>query len=310
MRKVPLLSIALTPMSADDAVRLARGLSVLTAEDPTVTWRPLPSGDVVVGAIGELQLEIVVDRLKREFEVSAFVDRPRIGYTETVTREANGEMKYAKQALRQYAHVKLTVHPCKRGSGNWFENNLTGESIPAEYVPAVQAGIEEALDAGVLAGYPVQDIKVVLHDGSWHDVDSTDAAFRMAAGLALQDALKKATPIVLEPVMRIHLEVADDYKDDVVQGLVKRRVRLEVLEQRHQTVVIDGVGRLADLFGYAPELRATTHDRGSYTLSLHGYEPAPPRPDDEERGGLGVREPMHPRPSPRAGNIALPLDEA
>jgi elongation factor G len=290
-----------------DAERMTHGLKVLTAEDPTISARLLPTGEVVVGAIGELQLEIVVDRLKREFAVSATIERPRIGYTETVTREADGEMKYQTRAPGQYAHVKLRVHPRERGSGYLFENNLIGAAIPAEYVPAVEAGIERALEAGVLAGYPVQDIKVVLHDGSWHDVDSTAAAFRIAAGLALQDALKKANPIVLEPLMRVLVTAPNEFKDAVLQSYAGRRVQPLRAVQQRETLFLVLRAPLAAMLGYAADLRERTLGRASVRMSFDTYEPLQPADDD---GAHGVREPLHPRPSPRSGSIALPLDEA
>ena len=307
MRAVPLLSIAVMPRSPADAERMARALDVLKAEDPTISARTRPSGETIVGAIGELQLEIILDRLAREFEVSATVERPQVGYIETVTREADGEMLYRSGTPAQYAHVKLTVHPRERGGGYLFENNLIGGTIPAEYLPAVQAGIEEALDGGVLAGHPVQDIGVVLYDGSWHDGDSTAAAFHVAAGLALRDALKKGNPIVLEPLMRVFISAPTTLKDAVVASLKDRRARVVGAQQRDDTLLLDVSAPLAGMHGYGADLRARTHGLGSFRISFDRYEPLQPADDD---GVHGVREPLHPRPTPRSGSIALPLDEA
>jgi elongation factor G len=304
----PLLSLTLQPHSTADAERLTRGLDALMREDPTIRVRTdSASGKVVIGAIGERQLDIIVDRLARAFEVSADISGIEVGYTETVTREAGGEIKYTTTAPPQYAHVKLTVYPVERGSGHVFENLLVGEAIPTDFWPAVEAGVEDALEAGVLAGYPVQDVRVVLYDGSWHDVDSSAAAFRSAASMALREALRKANPVVLEPLMRVLISAPSGFKASVHESFAGRRAQPVSVAVRDGTLIMDVRAPLAAMLGYAGDLRQRTRGLGTFRMSFDRYEPLQPADEDDAHG---VREPLHPRPSPRSGSISLPLDEA
>ena len=314
MEHAPLLSVTLTPYTPADAERLAQGLSVLLAEDPTLSARPGPEPDeTTIGVIGELQLDIVVHRLAREFGVTAAIGRPQVEYRERVTRHAEGEIKYGRSspAIPEYAHVKVRVAPRGAEEGNVVNDEILEGTIPAAFMPAVYEGVADALNTGVLAGYPLADVEVTIFDGTYHDVDSTASAFRLATLLAVHDAVQKARPILVQPIMRIEVSLPSRDHEDVVRGLLRRGASLQMLEEEPQWSRIYALVPLSNLFGYAAELQAETRGRGTVTTTCHCYDTVTPRDDDDEkRGGLGVREPLHPRPAPRSGHVALPLEEA
>jgi elongation factor G len=235
MSATGLLSLAVRPKTKADQDRLREGLRTLLAEDPTIRVKTdQATGEVVVGGMGELHLEVIVDRLKREFNVEARVGRPQIAYKETVSRPAEGEMKYVEQSdgRGQYAHAKIRLYPGEPGSGYVFENEVAGGTIPKEFINPIDEGIREALTRGVLAGYAVDDVRIVLYDGSYHEGDSSERAFKIAGSMAFHDAAKKAKPVLLEPVMRIRVSVPHEHTGDVVGNLGRRRGHIESQEDR------------------------------------------------------------------------------
>jgi elongation factor G len=260
------------------------GLQKLMAEDPTFRVKTdQATGEVVIAGMGELHLEIIVDRLKREFNVEASVGRPQVAYKETLTRPADGEMKYAKQTggRGQYGHVKIHLFPGQPGSGYKFENEIIGGSIPKEYIKPVDEGIKEALTRGVLAGYPVDDVRIVLYDGSYHDVDSSEMAFKIAGSMAFQDAAKKAKPVLLEPVMRVEVVVPKEHMGDVMGNLSSRRGQIQSQEDRGGTQIINARVPLSEMFGYATDLRSRTQGRATYSMHFDRYEQAPNNVSEE-----------------------------
>jgi len=307
--QTPLLSIAIVPKTPDDRKKLERGLGWLMSEDPAIALKSDPSsGAFVVFCAGELHLEVVVDRLKREFGVSAMVGRPQVAYWETVTLEADGEMKYARRVdgRSHYGHVKLTVHPGAPGSGIVFENAILHGAIPQPFIGPIEEGIRERLSRGIVAGYPIDDVRVVIGDGSYHDLDSSDFAFRTAAALALEQALKRARPVLLQPMMRVEVNAPREHLAAIVGDLTVRSARIDSGEEREGTVVVTACAPLAELFGYATALRAQTFGRGAYTMRFDGYEPFEP-PDEAggDRDSL-VRAPLGHPPTRNVSSIALP----
>jgi elongation factor G len=280
----PVISLAIEPKTKSDQEKLGTGLAKLMAEDPTFRVKTdEQTGQVVIEGMGELHLEIIVDRLKREFSVEASVGKPQVAYKETLTRAADGEMKYAKQTggRGQYGHAKIHVYPGEPGTGYVFENEIVGGSIPKEYIKPVDQGIKEALSRGVLAGYPIDDVRVVLYDGSYHDVDSSELAFKVAGSMAFQDAAKKARPVLLEPIMRVEVVVPKEYMGDVMGDLASRRGRIQSQEDRGGTQIVSARVPLSEMFGYATDLRSRTQGRATYSMHFDRYEPAPPDVSDE-----------------------------
>jgi len=280
----PVISLAIEPKSKGDQEKLGLGLSKLMAEDPTFRVNTdEQTGQVVIRGMGELHLEIIVDRLKREFGVEASVGKPQVAYKETLTRPADGEMKYAKQTggRGQYGHVKIHVLPAEPGTGYVFENKIVGGVIPKEYIKPVDEGIKEALTRGVLAGYPVDDVKIELYDGSYHEVDSSEMAFKIAGSMAFQDAAKKAKPVLLEPIMRVEVVVPKDYLGDVMGDLSSRRGRIQSQEDRGGTQIINARVPLSEMFGYATDLRSRTQGRATYSMHFDRYEQAPSNVSEE-----------------------------
>lgn len=310
MQEPALLSIALSPRTDADRKNLARGLQKLMAEDPTLRTEDGPSsGEVIVAATGELQLEIVLDRLKREFDVEAGVGRPQVAYKEAFTRSAEGEMKYAKQAdgRGHYAHVRIRLHPGEAGSGYVFENRIAGGAIPDEFIPSVEESIRESLTCGVLDGHPVDDVRIELYDGSYHDIDSSEAAFRIAAALAFRDAARKAGPVLLEPVMQVDVSVAEEYVNDVMANLSGRRGRIQSRDNRGWTQTIRAQVPLSEMNAYASDLRSRTRGGGTFVMHFSHYQPVH-RPE-EGTHGVFVRTPRGPLPKPRSSQVALPEPE-
>jgi elongation factor G len=280
----PVISLAIEPKTKSDQEKLGVGLSKLMGEDPTFRVKTdQQTGQVVISGMGELHLEIIVDRLKREFNVEASVGKPQVAYKETLTRPADGEMKYAKQTggRGQYGHVKIHLYPGEPGTGYIFENEIVGAAIPKEFIKPVDEGIKEALTRGVLAGYPIDDVRIELYDGSFHDVDSSEMAFKIAGSLAFQDAAKKAKPVLLEPVMRVEVVVPKDYMGDVMGDLASRRGRIQSQEDRGGTQIINARVPLSEMFGYATDLRSRTQGRATYSMHFDRYEQAPQNVSEE-----------------------------
>jgi len=278
------LWLTIDPVTRADRDKLDAGLRALMAEDPTLEVRAdSRTGQVIVAGMGELHLEIIVDRLKREFSVEASVGKPQVAYKETLTRAADGEMKYAKQTggRGQYGHVKIHLYPGEPGSGYVFENETKGGSIPKEYIKPVDEGIKEALTRGVLAGYPIDDVRIELYDGSFHEVDSSEMAFKIAGSMAFQDAAKKAKPVLLEPIMRVEVVVPKDYMGDVMGNLASRRGQIQSQEDRGGTQIIQSRVPLSEMFGYATDLRSRTQGRATYSMHFDRYEPAPQNVSEE-----------------------------
>jgi len=280
----PVISLAIEPKTKADQEKLGQGLGKLMAEDPTFRVKTdQATGEVVIAGMGELHLEIIVDRLKREFNVEASVGRPQVAYKETLTRPADGEMKYAKQTggRGQYGHVKIHLFPGEPGTGYVFENEVTQGAIPKEFIKPIDEGIKEALTRGVLAGYPVDDVRIELYDGSYHDVDSSEMAFKIAGSMAFQDAAKRARPVLLEPVMRVEVVVPKEHMGDVMGNLSSRRGHIQSQEDRGGTQIINARVPLSEMFGYATDLRSRTQGRATYSMHFDRYEQAPNHVSEE-----------------------------
>jgi elongation factor G len=280
----PVISLAIEPKTKADQEKLGIGLQKLMAEDPTFRVNTdQQTGQVIIAGMGELHLEIIVDRLKREFNVEASVGKPQVAYKETLTRPADGEGRYVKQTggRGQYGHAKIHLYPGEPGTGYIFENEIAGGSIPKEFIKPIDEGIKEALTRGVLAGYPVDDVKIELYDGSYHDVDSSEMAFKIAGSMAFQDAAKRAKPVLLEPVMRVEVVVPKEYMGDVMGNLAGRRGQIQSQEDRGGTQIIAARVPLSDMFGYATDLRSRTQGRATYSMHFDRYEPAPQNVSEE-----------------------------
>ena len=299
-----LLSIALRPKTAADRERLARGVTALMAEDPTMGVEADPAtGEFVIAGIGERHLEIIIDRL-REFNVEATVGRLQVAYKEALTRPSDGEGRYARHG--QYGHVKVHLYPGEAGSGFVFENAIVGGAIPNTFITPIAEGIEEALTAGVVAGYPVDDVRVVLYDGSYHDLDSSEISFRIAGGHAFHDAAMKARPVVLEPVMRVEVTTPPEYAGDVIGNLSSRRGQIQSQEGRGGAQIIQVRVPLSAMLGYATDLRARTRGRGTFVMEFEGYQPCDPGENQGAGDDSMVGAPRRPRPPLRESGVALP----
>jgi len=274
----PVISLAIEPKTKADQEKLGMGLAKLMAEDPTFRVRTdTETGQTVIAGMGELHLEIIVDRLKREFSVEASVGKPQVAYKETVTRGAEGEGRYVKQTggRGQYGHARIRLIPRRPGEGYEFDNQIVGGAIPREFIKPIDQGIREAMTTGVLAGYPMDDMKVELYDGSYHDVDSNELAFKIAGSMAFKDAAGRAHPVLLEPMMRVEVVVPEEYMGDVIGDLTSRRGHIQSMEARGGSQVINSRVPLSEMFGYATELRSRTQGRGSYSMHFDRYEQAP-----------------------------------
>ncbi len=280
----PVISLAIEPKTKSDQEKLGVGLQKLRAEDPTFhVQTDIQTGQVIIAGMGELHLEIIVDRLKREFAVEATVGKPQVAYKETLTRPADGEMKYAKQTggRGQYGHCKIHLFPGEPGSGYIFENETTGGSIPKEFIKPIDEGIKEALTRGILAGFPIDDVRIELYDGSYHDVDSSEMAFKIAGSMAFQDAAKKAKPVLLEPIMRVEVVVPKEHMGDVMGNLSSRRGQIQSQEDRGGTQIINARVPLSEMFGYSTDLRSRTQGRATYSMHFDRYEQAPQATSEE-----------------------------
>ncbi|MBI2098295.1 MAG: elongation factor G [Candidatus Wildermuthbacteria bacterium] len=274
----PVISIRIEPKTKPDQEKMGLALHRLAEEDPTFRVNSdLETGETIISGMGELHLEIIVDRMKREFGVGAAVGRPQVAYKETIRAKAEAETKYVRQSggRGQYGHVLLRVEPKGEGEGFEFIDAIKGAAIPREYIPAVQKGVQEAMDKGVLAGYPVVDVKATLYDGSYHEVDSSEFAFKIAASMAFQDAAKKANLVLLEPVMHLEVTCPADFLGDVIGDLSSRRGRIEETEDRIDLKVIKAKVPLSEMFGYATNLRSLTEGRGTFTMEFERYEEVP-----------------------------------
>ncbi len=274
----PVISVRIEPKTRDDQEKMSIALKKLTEEDPTFrVKRDLETGETIIAGMGELHLEIIADRMKREFKVQAETGRPQVAYKETITQEQEAEGKYIRQSggRGQYGHVWLRIKPKERGKGFEFVNAIREGTIPREFIPAVEKGVKEAMGKGVLAGFPLVDMEVTLYDGSFHEVDSSDLAFKIAGSIALQEAAKRAKPVLLEPIMKIEVTVPSEFFGDTISDLNARRGRVTETKDRLGLKVIDALAPLAEMFGYATALRSLTEGRGTFTMEFDHYEPVP-----------------------------------
>ena len=275
----PVIDIAVEPKTKAEQDKMSLALQKLAEEDPTFRVSTnQETGQTIIAGMGELHLEIIVDRLLREFKVEANVGKPQVAYRETATQPAlNVEGKFVRQSggRGQYGHAVINLYPQEQGAGYEFENKIVGGVVPKEYIPSIDKGIQEALDSGVLAGYPVVDIKVELVDGSYHEVDSSEAAFKVAGSMAIKAALRKAAPVILEPMMAVEVETPEDYMGDVMGNLSSRRGQIQGMGDRGNAKTISAKVPLSEMFGYATDLRSTTQGRASYTMQFDSYEAVP-----------------------------------
>ncbi len=287
----PVIRVAIEPKTKAGQEKMGIALMKLAEEDPTFkTYTDEETGQTIIAGMGELHLEIIVDRLLREYKVEANVGAPQVAYKETIKRSVEQDTKYARQSggKGQYGHVKIRVEPNESGKGSEFVNEIVGGAIPKEYIPAVDAGIQGAMESGILAGYPVVDVKVTLYDGSFHEVDSSEMAFKIAGSMAFKEACRKANPTLLEPIMKVDVIVPEDYMGDVIGDLNARRGQIQGMEARPGAQQIDALVPLSEMFGYATDLRSRTQGRGQYSMEPHSYVEIPKSITDkivEKRGG-------------------------
>ena len=274
----PVIRVAIEPKTKAGQEKMGMALVKLAEEDPTFkTYTDEETGQTIIAVMGELHLEIIVDRLLREFKVEANVGAPQVAYKETVRKQVNVDHKYSRQSggKGQYGHVKITLEPNESGKGYEFVNSVVGGAIPKEYIPAVDAGIQGAMNTGVLAGYPVVDVKVTLYDGSYHEVDSSEMAFKIAGSMAFKEAMRKADPVLMEPIMKVSVIVPEDYMGDVIGDLNSRRGQIQGMEARGAAQQIDAFVPLSEMFGYATDLRSRSQGRGQYTMEPSHYTEVP-----------------------------------
>jgi elongation factor G len=274
----PVISVAIEPKTKAGQEKMGVALQKLAEEDPTFrTHSDKETGQTIISGMGELHLDIIVDRMMREFKVEANVGKPQVAYKETIKESTKSEAKFARQSggRGQYGHVFIELEPQEPGTGYEFVNKVVGGSIPKEFIGPVDNGIREAMENGILAGYPVLDIKVTLYDGSYHDVDSSEMAFKIAGSMAFKEGCRKAKPILLEPVFKIEVTVPEEYMGDVMGDINSRRGRVEGMEARAGAQVIRGYVPLSEMFGYATDLRSKTQGRGVYTMQFAHYEEVP-----------------------------------
>jgi elongation factor G len=274
----PVIEVKIEPRTKADQDKMGIALQRLAEEDPTFRVHTDPeSGETLIAGMGELHLDVIVDRMVREFKVAANVGKPQVSYRETIRRTAEGNGRFVRQTggKGQYGHVILTAEPNDKGAGYEFVDKIVGGTIPREYMRAVNQGIAETLDTGIYAGYPMVDVKVTVHDGSYHEVDSSEMAFKIAASMAIKDAVEKASPVVLEPMMRVEVTMPEQFMGDVIGDLNSRRGQVEGMETRGTTQVVRSFVPLAQMFGYATDLRSMTQGRASYSMELSHYAEVP-----------------------------------
>ena len=274
----PVISVAVEPKTKADQEKMSIALGKLAAEDPSFrVSTDEESGQTIISGMGELHLEIIVDRLKREFKVEAEVGAPQVAYRETIRSAVNQEYKYAKQSggRGQYGHVFIKIEPKEAGTGYEFVDEIKGGVIPKEYIPAVNKGIQEAMQRGIQAGYPVEDVKITLYDGSYHDVDSSEMAFKLAGSMAFREGARKANPVILEPMMKVEVEVPEEFMGDVIGDISKRRGQVTGMGDRGGNKIVDAFVPLAEMFGYSTDLRSMTQGRATYSMEFDHYEEVP-----------------------------------
>lgn len=274
----PVISLAIEPATKSDQEKMGLALSKLSDEDPTFRIKSNPeTGQTIISGMGELQLEVLVDRMKREFNVLATTGAPQVAYKETIKKVAQGEGKYIRQTggRGQYGHCLLRIEPLGRGEGFEFKSEIKGGAIPAEFIPPIEKGVKEKMENGVLAGFPMVDMRVVVYDGSFHEVDSSEIAFKIAGSLALEDAFKKAGPVLLEPIMKIEVSTPEEFMGDVIGDLSSKRAQVSGTEKRGMMTIINAMAPLAELSGYATKLRSLTQGRASYYMEPSHYEEVP-----------------------------------
>jgi len=281
---VPVISVAVEPKTKADQEKMGLALAKLAQEDPTFKVHTDPdSGQTIISGMGELHLEIIVDRMMREYKVEANVGKPQVAYRETIRRHSEAEGKYIRQTggRGQYGHAKIYLDPQPPGAGYEFVNDIVGGSVPKEFIKPIDQGIKEALEGGILAGYPMVDVKATLYDGSYHDVDSNEMAFKIAGSMAFKEAARKASPVLLEPVMAVEVVTPEDYAGPIMGDLSARRGRIEGMEHRAGSQVIKAIVPLAEMFGYATHMRSSTQGRAEYSMHFARYEEAPRSVADE-----------------------------
>jgi len=274
----PVIAMAIEPKTKADQEKMGFALQKLAQEDPSFRVRTdEETAQTIIAGMGELHLEIIVDRMLREFKVEANVGKPEVAFRETIRRSAEAESKYVKQTggRGQYGHVVLTVEPSEPGKGFEFVNKIVGGVIPREFIPAVEKGVKERLDAGVIAGYPLRDIRVTLTYGSYHDVDSNEMAFKIAGSMAFADACKRADPVLLEPIMKVEVLVPQDFMGDVIGNLNGRRGKVQGMKVRAGAQAIEATVPLSEMFGYATDLRSRTQGRATYSMEFDRYDQVP-----------------------------------
>ena len=274
----PVIQLAIEPKTKAGQEKMGIALAKLAEEDPTFrTWTDEETGQTIIAGMGELHLDIIVDRMLREFKVEANVGAPQVAYKETIKTTADVDHKYKRQSggSGQYGHVKIKVEPNESGKGYEFVNAVVGGAIPKEFIPSVDKGIQGAMKSGILAGYPVVDVKVTLYDGSYHEVDSSEMAFSIAGSMAFKEAMRKADPCILEPIMKVSVTVPDDYTGTVIGDLSSRRGQIQGQETRPGAVQVDALVPLSEMFGYSNDLRSNTQGRGQYTMEPHSYIEVP-----------------------------------
>jgi elongation factor G len=280
----PVIEVAVEPKSKADQDKMGVALQKLAEEDPSFRVETnAETGETVIAGMGELHLDVLVDRMRREFKVEANVGAPQVSYRETFRAATQAEGKFVRQSggKGQYGHVWVEFTPNEEGKGFEFENAIVGGVVPREYIPAVEKGLEDSMANGVLAGYPLVDIKAKLYDGSYHDVDSSETAFRVAASMALRAAAKKANPVILEPMMKVVITVPEDYLGDVMGHVTARRGRVEGMEAHGNSQIVNAIVPLAEMFGYATTLRSSTQGRGTFMMTFDHYEDVPKSVQEE-----------------------------
>jgi len=280
----PVISVAVEPKTKADQEKMGIALGKLAAEDPSFrVHTDEETGQTIISGMGELHLEIIVDRMKREFKVEAEVGAPQVSYREAIRDEVDENYKYAKQSggRGQYGHVVFKMKPAEAGAGLVFHNDIKGGAIPREYIPAVEKGFEEAMQGGVLAGYPIEDVEISLYDGTYHDVDSNEMAFKLAASMGFKEAAKKANPAILEPIMKVEVEVPEEYMGDVIGDLNRRRGQVNNMSDRAGNKIVDAFVPLSEMFGYSTDLRSNTQGRATYSMEFDHYEEVPRNVSEE-----------------------------
>jgi elongation factor G len=274
----PVISVAVEPKTKSDQEKMGLALQRLAKEDPSFrVATDQESGQTIISGMGELHLDIIVDRMKREFKVEANVGKPQVAYRETIRGSVEQEGKFVRQSggRGQYGHVWLKIEPQQEGKGYEFVNGIVGGVVPREYIPAVDKGVKEALEGGVIAGYPVVDVKVTIFDGSYHDVDSNEMAFKIAGSMALKDGVRKAKPVLLEPIMKVEVVTPEDYSGDVIGDLNRRRGQIQGMEDGPSGKVITAEVPLAEMFGYATSVRSMSQGRATFTMEFAKYMEVP-----------------------------------